>query len=149
MLLRCKAETARGSEIERARVAGNLSDHAGKVAAFQPLLEREQRILGSRRLDMDEPVAQVGREAVVVGSSAKLHCAFVLHPQNLAAILCLGEWVILLRCHGESIAGKGERQAGATGVLGTGEDFAVQRAVGEARPPARLARFRQGIDILN
>ncbi len=52
-----KAEAARCSEIERARVPRNLPDHAGKIAAFEPLFEREESVFRGLGFDMDQSVA--------------------------------------------------------------------------------------------
>ena len=57
MLLCRQAEPARGGEIERAGVSGNLSDHAGKLAAFEPFLKRKQSVFGFPRFDTDHPFA--------------------------------------------------------------------------------------------
>jgi len=60
MLLRCKAESARGGEIKSARIAVDLSDHASEVTAAQPLFKRKKSVLWSFRLHMDQPVAHIG-----------------------------------------------------------------------------------------
>ena len=80
MFFRCEAETARSDEIESARIADDLPDHAGKVATSEPLLQREQGVFGTRRLDMDEPVAQFTRKTLRVRTSTALDCAGVLNP---------------------------------------------------------------------
>ena len=49
------------------RIAGDLADHAGELAAAQPFLEREQRILGLGGGDMDQPAAQLGRQPGPIG----------------------------------------------------------------------------------
>ena len=58
MFLGCKAEAARGGERQRPGTAGDLTDDESEIAAAQPLFEREQRVLGIFRRDMDQTVAQ-------------------------------------------------------------------------------------------
>lgn len=64
MLLRGQAESARGGEIEAARIARDLPDDAGEIAAAQAFLKREQRVFGRTRGDVNQPLAQVARQAV-------------------------------------------------------------------------------------
>src|SRR5690606_10131138 len=44
VLPRRQAQPPRGGEIKRARIAGDLSDHAGKLSAAQGFLKRKQRV---------------------------------------------------------------------------------------------------------
>lgn len=63
MTLGGKAEPARGGEIERFGIAGDLADDEGQLAAAQAFLQREQRVFGALRRDMDQAVAQRRRQA--------------------------------------------------------------------------------------
>ena len=87
MPLRSKAQAARGGEGQRARVARNLADHTGKIAAFEALLQREQGIFGCGSRDMNQPVTQVRRQALKAGPSALPDRRAVLHPQHMAHLL--------------------------------------------------------------
>ena len=53
MPLRSEAQPARSREVERAGITGDLPDHAHKVAATHPFLDRKQRILGLAHGDVD------------------------------------------------------------------------------------------------
>ena len=53
-----QAEAAVRGEGKRARIAGNLTHHKGQITTPQPLLQREQRVLGRSSGDMDQPVTQ-------------------------------------------------------------------------------------------
>ncbi len=99
MLFRGKAETARGGKIEAARIASNLSDHAGQIAAPQPLLQGKQGIFGRFRFDMDQPFAQIGGQAVNIWAAAALDRASILHPQHVSPIIGFGERIWRLRSH--------------------------------------------------
>lgn len=95
MLLRSKAEAARSGEIEPARIAGNLPDHTSKITAAQPLLQRKQGIFGSFRLYMDQPLAQVIRQPMHIGTTGLLDRAGILHPKHMAPVLRFGKRVLL------------------------------------------------------
>ena len=89
MPFRSKAEAARGGEAERARIARNLSNHAGEVAALEPLFQREQRVFGRGGSNMDQAVAQVWRQASQTGPPAETDGGAILHPQHLPGVLTL------------------------------------------------------------
>lgn len=57
MPFRSQTETARSGKRQGLRIAGDLSNNEGKVAAAQPFLQGKKRILGTIRRDMDQPVA--------------------------------------------------------------------------------------------
>ena len=96
MLFCCQTKPARGGEVERARVSGDLSDYTGELAAFKALFQCKQSILGCPCLDTDHSLTPFFRERVDVRSPVHLHCALVLHPQELAAILGFSQSVLLL-----------------------------------------------------
>ena len=80
MPFRSQAETARGGEIEGARISRQFPDHKGKVAAAHPLLKCEQCIFCLSRQDVDDPVAQFGWQAGAIGPAIGLHRRTVLNP---------------------------------------------------------------------
>lgn len=86
-----KAEAARGGEAERARIARDLADHPGKVAATHAFFKREERVLGRGGGDMDQAVAPRGRKACKARPPAAPDRLPVLHPQDLAGILALAQ----------------------------------------------------------
>lgn len=135
-----QAEATRGCEIERTGIAADFPDHAGKVAAAQPLFQREQCILGSRRLDMDEPLGKVGGEAVAIGAPTPLDCIFVLYPKNLPAIFGFGQRSFAVAADTQGIAGERQCQPCPAGIAAACENLAMQRLIGQAGTPACLAR---------
>lgn len=151
MFLCGQAQAARSGEIKRARIADNLPDHAGQVAAFEPLLQREQRVLRGLGLDMDQPVAQFLWQTVAVWSPAALDCAGILNPQDLTPIIDLGQRVLHIARHPrlcfQGIARQSQRQPRPARITGIRKNLAVQWLLGQARPPARLARLGQGSDV--
>lgn len=58
MPLHREAQSARGGEIERARIARDLSDDKGQIAATQPLFKREQGVFGFVCSNVDQAVLQ-------------------------------------------------------------------------------------------
>lgn len=84
MPLRRKTEPARGGERERAWIARQLADDKGKLAAAQPLFQREQRILGGLGRDMDQAVTQRQWQAGAIGAAGQAQRGRVLHPQPRA-----------------------------------------------------------------
>lgn len=79
-MFRRKAEAARGGEIQHLRIADNLADNEGKVAASHPFLQCEQGILGLFGQDMDHPALQIGWHARAIGIAAALCRSAFLHP---------------------------------------------------------------------
>ncbi len=144
---RRQAEAARGGKIERTRVARDLANHAGKVAASKPFLEREQGILGRSRFHMDQPVAQIGRQAMAAGTPAALHRAPVLDPQNLPPVIRLGQGIFPLCGYPQGIARQRQCHPGSTGIIGAGEYLAMQGLIGQAGTPPAFTRLRQGSDL--
>ena len=141
MLLRCKAEPARGGEIKRARIAKRFANHASEIAAFEPLLKREQSVLRCLRLDMDQTVAQVSGKPVEIGPPTALNRIGVLHPQNVAAIFGLGERIFALPRHPQSVARQCEREPCSACIAGACKDLAMEWLIGKPGLPTRLARL--------
>lgn len=142
MLFRSKAEAARCGEVERARITGDLSDHAGQIAAPHPFFESKERIFGRFRLDMDQPVSQVGRQSGAKGAARTLDRPPVLHPQHLTAILHLCQRVFALpACHLQRVTRQRQREPRPARIIGMGEYLAMQRLIGKTRTPARLTRL--------
>lgn len=56
MLFCGERQTPRGSKVERARIACNLSDYESEITAAQPLFQREQGIFRRFSSDMNKPV---------------------------------------------------------------------------------------------
>ena len=86
MPFRCHGQTARGGEIERAGITGDLPNDESQARAAQPLFKREQRILRFFRSNMNQPVTQPHRKTRHIGPSAKAHRRPVLHPQPASFI---------------------------------------------------------------
>lgn len=136
MPFRRQTEAARSGEAERARIARNLADHTGEIAALHPLLQCEQGVFRRGGRDMDQTVAQIARQALKTGPPAKLDCLAVLYPQHLAAILDLGR---LVPARGrQRIARQRQRQCHPARFGPGGKDLGVQRLPGKAGPPPRL-----------
>jgi len=138
MLFSRQAKPARGGEIQRARIACNLSDYAGEIPASEPLFKRKQSIFGRCRLDMDQPLAPVARQAMQVGPPAKPDRACILHPQHMAAIIHLCQRIISAGCHLQGITRQRHGQPRPACIACACENLAMQRLIGKPRPPARL-----------
>ena len=138
-----QAQPARGGEVERARIARQLPDHRGKVAAAHRLFQREQHVLRILRLDMDQPVAQPFRQAGAIGAPGQPDGAAFLHPQHRAPILRLGQRPRF--GPGAAQLVERERQCGrpARAIARGSENLAVQRHVAAPRLPVRAARAGQ------
>ena len=80
MPFRSQAETARGGEIECARISRQFPDHEGKIAAAHPFLQCEKCIFCLFRQHVDDPVPQFGRQARAIGPAIGLHRRTVLNP---------------------------------------------------------------------
>lgn len=80
MPLRGKREPARGGEIENPRIARDLADHCGHIAAAQPFLEREESVFGFIGGDVDQATAKSRRQARPVRATARPERGLVLHP---------------------------------------------------------------------
>lgn len=114
MLLHRQAKAARGGEVERPRIAGQLPDDESEVAAAQAFLEREQRVFAAPRNDVDQAVAQAGRQPGLAWPSAQPERSPVLHPEPGA----------LLRT--EVVARQRQSERGAGGFVGAGKDFRMK-----------------------
>jgi|GEM_PF-5713799 len=156
VLFRRQAQPSRSGEIERARIACNLPDHAHQIAALEPLFEGKQCIFGSIRLDTDQPLAPFFGKPVKIGASVHGNRAAVLHPKDLPQIFRLGQIILLFtrNCPGKTqrIARQGKRQPCPAGITRAGKNLAMQRLVSKTRTPPRLALprkkgFRQSSDI--
>ena len=86
-----QAESARGGERQGPRVARDLADHAGKVAAAHAFLEREERVFRRGGGDMDHPMPPRGRKARKARAPAAPDRLPVLHPQDLASVFALSQ----------------------------------------------------------
>ncbi len=104
MLFGREAQSARGDEVERARIAHDLSDHTGEIAAAQPFLQSEQRVLGRLGLDMNQPLAQILGKPMKIRSPAEPDRARVLHPQNMTTILRLSGRILTPSGDPQSVA---------------------------------------------
>jgi hypothetical protein len=142
VLLCCKTKPARGGEVERARVSSNLSDHTGKFTALKALFQCEQSILSCACLDTDHPLAPFCWQSVDIGSPVHLYRAFILYPQELAAILSFNQGVFMLSRHTQRIARQSQRQPCAARITGTCKNLAMQWLIRQSRTPTRLALFR-------
>lgn len=141
MLFRGQAQTARGGEIERARIACDLSDDAGQIPAAHPLFKREQRILRRFGSDMDHPVAKFGRKPRPIRPPSTLNRAAILHPKHLTMILHFGISFLLFPRYLKRITGQCKRQRSPTGIAGCSKDFAVERLIGQTGPPTPFAHL--------
>lgn len=152
MALRRQTKSARGGEIERARVASNLSDNTGEITAFEPLFQRKQSILRRARLDTNHPLTPLLRQAMEIRSSAQFHRAFVLHPQKLAQVLRLSQSApcrALRNRSGkiQSIARQSQRQPCPAAIATAGKNLAMQGLIAQTGTPARLPLFRERAHI--
>lgn len=89
MAFRRETEAARGGKGQRLRVACNLTNDAGEIAALEPFLQREQRVLGRVGCDMDHAVSEIGRQAAQERPSTQSDGLAILHPQHVACVFAL------------------------------------------------------------
>ena len=80
MLLRCESQPARSGEIERARVSRHFAHHRSDIAAAQPFLEREERVLRLLAGDMDQAMAKSLGQSGTVRSPAQSQRFAILYP---------------------------------------------------------------------
>lgn len=145
MLLCSEAETARGSEIERLGITRQFADHAGNLAAAEPLFQREQQVLRLLRQHVDQPVAYRLREPWAIGPPGQPRRRPVLHPQYGTAILQFCTLANGLRT--QFVERQCQRQPCPAAFAGAGKDLAVPRELtppGKPRPPAVAARGKHG-----
>ena len=138
MFLGHEAEAARSHEVERAGIAGDLTENESEVAAAHAFLERKKCVLGRLRGDMDYPAAQRFGQSGPIGPSAQPDGCGILDPQHAA-------FVRQPRTH--PVERQRERRCRTPGFPARSEDFAVTRelsALGEPRSPARDASAERG-----
>ncbi len=126
MPLHRQTEPPRGGEIERAGIAGDLSDHESQIAATQPFFQREQRVLGRLCGNVDQPVAQRCRQARLIRPPAQPDRPSILDPQPAA---------IALRA--APIERQGQRQRRPAAFARRSKYLAMQGPLAQSRPPAR------------
>ena len=136
MLFSRERQAARGSKVERTRIAGNLPNHTSEITAAQPLLQREQSILRRSGFHMDDPLLQVLRQACTIRPATETNSRAILNPEDPAYILAWRKR-IRLRILGlliQRIAHQGKRQPRPTRFAGFRKDLAMQRC-SKPRPP--------------
>lgn len=139
-------EPARGGEVQFLRIARDLSDHEGKVAAADPFLQREEQVGGTVGADMDQPVPQVARQAGQIGPAPCLARGLVLHPEERAFVAAFGRNVAR-RADPRRAFGQRDRKRRARGFARRGEDV-TRPAKGRSRAPVvrpRLCRHASTI----
>jgi hypothetical protein len=137
MLFRRERQTSRGSEIERAGIARDLPDHEGKIAAAQPLFQREQRIGAVFRRNVDKAVAQPRRQSVAIGTPAQANGGAILHPQPGTLVGRIGRRICCLGP--QRILGQGQRHPCPAGLASGRENLAVTAGIRPSRTPLRIA----------
>ena len=91
MFLGRETQAARGGKIESARIARNLANDEGDVAASQPFLDRKQRILAAAGFDMDQTAAHSFWKSVEERPPASPDRLAILHPQHHSPVITAGE----------------------------------------------------------
>jgi general stress protein 26 len=128
MLLRRQAEPALSGKRERAGIAGDFPHHEGQVTAPQPFFQREQRVLGRGRGDMDQPVAQRARQAGAIRPPGLPQGGAILHPQPRPLIPQRG--ALVFQRQGKGRAGtvlRAGKQLGMAGLAGGKRERGRQR----------------------
>lgn len=73
-------KAARGGKVELARVARDLTDDKGKIAATDSFLQREERFRRVFHRDVHHPVPQIAWQARMIGPPAQSHRSPILYP---------------------------------------------------------------------
>jgi hypothetical protein len=137
--IRGERKAALGGERQRLGIARNLADHEGEVAAAQPFLQREQRILGSVGGDVDQPMPQRARQAGAIGPPGAPECFAILHPQPHALVRRIGQRIGRGGAH--TVKRKGKRHGRAAALTRGSEDLAMPDLVrNKAGTPCLHAR---------
>ncbi len=137
VMFRRKAEAARSGEIQHLRVAHDLTDNEGEIAASHPFLQREQGILGLLGQHMDHPALQIGRHSRAIRVTAALCRSAFLHPQYRALIVGRsgsGRPVSITGSHAHGIQRQRQRHAGTRRLVPAGEYLAME-GTGRTRAP--------------
>lgn len=129
MLFGGEAEPALRGEAERLGIARDLPQYEGEVAAAQPLFEREQCILGRLGDNVDQAVAQRGRQPGTIGPPAAFERSGILHPQP--GPILPGP---------RRIERERKRQPRPARLVRRCEDFGVAQVLGKTGPPGAFAR---------
>lgn len=138
-----QTEPARGGEAQRAGIAGKFPDNKSQLAAAQPLLQRKQRIFGSFRGNMDQPVSQRRGQSGTIGPPTQPQCGDVLNPQPTPLVGAIGSRI------GGSAANPVKRQRKcqrrAAAFAGTSKHLTMEGRIAACRFPARkLSKARRG-----
>ena len=138
-----QTEPARGGEAQRAGIAGKFPDNKSQLAAAQPLLQRKQRIFGSFRGNMDQPVSQRRGQSGTIGPPTQPQCGDVLNPQPTPLVGAIGSRI------GGSAANPVKRQRKCqrrtTALTGRGKHLTMEGRIAACRFPARkLSKARRG-----
>jgi len=143
MPFRSQAEAARGGKGQGLRIARNLSDNKGEIAAAQPFLQGEKRIFRASSRDMDQSVTQLPGQPRAIRAARALQRLAVLYPQPGTLIGRIGQGIGSIATHPVQRQGQSQRRSRA--VMGGSEYLAMQRGIAcQARTPFGGLRWRQG-----
>ena len=139
--LRRQAKATRGGEIERARVARDLPDDKSHIAAAYPLFQRKQGIFRPVCQNMNDPVANIGRQSGPVGPAIGAGGGAVLHPQDRPVIIAFCQRLAATFCP-PLVERERQRRCYARPFIGGSKDFRMAIAT-KPRPPAPRTPPRQ------